>query len=180
MRAFEFSSTLPDEYLDDLEVLLYFNRLQHQARMAIVRSLETYGQPRLSVDNGRVLVRVDGVSEVQTLFALADLDDAYELAGLVMYVREADNLVILHIAVTEVFSSVGAERDALLALRLVLAVQDVAHRLRGINAVLIHDPAGVQRRLRVMMPACAAAPPSVRTPGSGTTGLCEKDTACRV
>lgn len=149
MCTFEFSSVLPAEYREDLETVLYFNRLQGRARTAIVQSLEKYGQPRLGAADGFLRVSFEDVADVQTLFALADLDDGYQLAGVLMYVREADDLVILHLAVAEAFSSAGPERDGLLAMRFVLAVKDIARRLNGVRSVVLHYPAGVQRRLRI-------------------------------
>lgn len=149
MLTFEFSSVLPEEYREDLETVLYFNRQQGRVRTAIVQSLEKYGQPRLDAADGFLRVSIEDVAGVQTLFALADLDDGYQLAGVVMYVREGDDLVIVHLAVAEAFSSGGPERDGLLAMRCVLAVQDIARRLKGVRSVVIYYPAGVRRRLRV-------------------------------
>jgi hypothetical protein len=149
MDAVEFSSELPEEYADDLERLLYFNTLQGRAGAAIEHLVEKYGQPRIRADGGWLRVTVGDIPDVQTLFAIERQADADELVGVVIFMRQAEELAILHLAVAETFSSSGIDRESLLALRLVATVQGVGRRMQRIRSIVIYYPAGVPRRLRV-------------------------------
>jgi hypothetical protein len=161
MHAIEFSSVLSSQYRDQLEDLLYFNRLQARAAPAIAHLVEKYGQPWMQCVDGHMRVGVGEIPGVQTLFALAGSEGARRLVGAVIYMREGENLVIIHLAVARAFSYRGSERDALVVLRLVQAVRDVAQRLNGVHATILYYPAGVPQRLPVR-------PWSRATPGVAT------------
>jgi hypothetical protein len=142
MHRFELSSVLPAEYLEDLEALMFFNPQQPLARTGILQALERYGAPRISVENNLLRVSVGTLTDVQTLFALADVGDRYELAGLVLFFRtNLENILVLHIAVAEQFSSSGPDRDSMLAMRLLQAVRDVACHLKGVRSITVMYPA---------------------------------------
>jgi hypothetical protein len=149
MHPVEFSSILPAEYRSQLEQLLYFNRLQSCAASAIAELVEKYGQPWIEQVDGRVRVGIGDVVGVQSLFALAAADQTRRLAGVVIYTREGEDLVIIHLAVARTFSYRGAHRHALLVMRLVEAVRDVARRLNGVRGVVLYYPEGVPQRLSI-------------------------------
>lgn len=148
MHPVEFSSVLPVEYRVQLEELLYFNRLQSRAAPAIAGLIEKYGQPWIQQIDGRIRVRIGEVPGVQALFALST-DHRRRLAGVVIYTREGEDLVIIHIAVSRTFSYCGAHRHAFVVMRLVEAIRDVARRLNGVHGVVLYYPAGVPQRLTV-------------------------------
>jgi hypothetical protein len=147
---FEFSSILPAEYLDDLQDLMFFNPQQTGARDGIIKSVTQYGEPRVSGDQ-ELQVAIGNLTGVQTLYALVDAADGFELAGFVSFFRtDVENVDILHIAVTERFCAAGVDADALLALRLVNVVRSVARRLTGVRSVtLLYPAAGAPVRLPV-------------------------------
>lgn len=141
MPTIEFSSVLPGDFRVDLEALLFFNPLQGRARLAIAESIERYGEPRVTVADGHLRVTVGSLDDVQTLYALARDEDTCELAGVAVYTRDRDRLLILHLAVTEPFAVPRRADHGLLAVRLALAVRNVARRLQGIRGVLLPYPA---------------------------------------
>lgn len=134
MGCIEFSSVLPDAFREDLEYLLYFNPLQSRATSGISRSVDRYGQPQVSVDDGLLTVTLPTLGRVQTLFAVMEHSDSCELAGVALFVREAGSLVILHLAVGEPYA--GKREHGPLALRLALAIRRIAKRLTGVTRVV--------------------------------------------
>jgi hypothetical protein len=161
MHPIEFSSVLPAAYRCELEQLLYFNRLQSRAAPAIAKLVERYGQPCIQQADGRLQVGVGNVAGVQALFAFGAADDARRLAGLAIYTREGEDLVLIHIAVARAFSFRGARRPAPVAMRLVHEVREVARRLNGVTGVVLYYPAGLPQRLPIRrwasVPASCAA-----------------------
>ena len=148
--GFEFSSVLPVEYLDDLEALMFFNPLQPLTRTDIMRSMDTYGAPDIRVEGERLRVTVGTLTDVQMLFALADTGDGHELAGVVLYFRtDVENILVLHIAVTEQFSSTGSHAAAMLVVQLLDAVRVVARQLKGVRSITIAYGAGSTLRMPV-------------------------------
>ena len=154
MHSVELSSVLSAEYQSQLEQLLYFNRLQGRAAPAIAELVERYGQPWIRQVDGRILVGLGELAGAQALFALAT-DDSRKLAGVVIYTREGEDLVIIHLAVARAFSYRGTRRNALVVMRLVEAVRDVARRLKGVRGVRLYYPAGVPQRLPVRRSSAA-------------------------
>jgi hypothetical protein len=148
MQPVEFSSILPEEFRHDLESLLFFNPLQARARAGIAQSVERYGEPRVHVQDGMLKVAVGDLPDVQTLYALAVADDAYELAGVAVYTREGDRLSILHLAVSERSAAASENGDGLLAVRLASAIREVGRSVQGIRRVLLPYQVRAQQHLR--------------------------------
>ena len=150
-QGFQISSVLPAEYLEDLEALLFFNMQQALARTEIMESLDTYGAPRISVDGDLLRVTVGTLPDVQVLFALADTGEGYELAGVVLYFRtDIENILVLHIAVTEQFSSVGSNAAAMLVVRLLHAVRGAARQLKGVRSITVMSHPGRTLKMTVL------------------------------
>jgi hypothetical protein len=143
MPPIEFSTVLPEAFREDLEYLLYFNPLQSRATSGICRSVDRYGQPRVAVVDGVLTVALTKVGRVQTLFAVMEDAETCELAGVALFVRESDRLVILHLAVGESFA--GNREYGPLALRLALAIRRIGKRLTGVTRVV--PPYARQRAL---------------------------------
>jgi hypothetical protein len=77
-------------------------------------------------------------------------EDGCQLAGLVMFLREDRNIVILHLAVAPAFATLGRKRDLCVALSLVQAVRTLARQVRGITSILFFYPTGVPRCLDIL------------------------------
>jgi hypothetical protein len=150
---FEFTSVLPSDYLDDVEAVMFFNPRQPHDRTGIVKSLRQYGTPRITVEADEVRIAVGQQMDVQTLFALADVGDGHELAGVVLFARtDRENVLVLHIAVTERFSSTGPDAESMLVIRLLERVRDAAGRLRGVRSITVMYSEGASLKLAVRVP----------------------------
>jgi hypothetical protein len=139
MSEFELSSTLSAEYASDLERLMFFNPNQRAAQTEVVDAIDEFGIPEIIEEEGHLRVTL-AHHDVQALFALAvaDGESPQELAGVVLYLRtNRSNVMILHIAVAERFSSLGSEGGALLVLRLIHAVEGCVRRLNGVRQLTI-------------------------------------------
>ena len=114
---FEFCSALPADYRDDLEALMFFNPLQRVAAAGVAQSVEAFGAPAITTLGDSLTVTMPD-REVQPLFALAESEDGCELAGVVLYVRvDGRSITVLHVAVSERFSSAGTDGSAMLVMR---------------------------------------------------------------
>jgi hypothetical protein len=137
---FDLTSTLAARYRHDLEELMFFNPLQQNAHGAVLDAIDRFGIPEIGDVRGELRIMV-GHQDVQALFALAEADGKLELAGVVLYLRtDPANVTVLHVAVKQRFSAVGADADAMLALRLINAVCDSVRRLKGTERVTILYP----------------------------------------
>jgi hypothetical protein len=130
---------------------LFFNPQQTGTVAWISQSIAEHGTPVISAEGDAITVKVGALEDVQTIFALAAIDEAYELAGLVMYVRtDIQNVLVLHIAVAEHFSATGPDAEAMLVMRLVDTVRRAARRLKGVRSVtVIYSPAGRRMKMAV-------------------------------
>src|SRR5262245_29511492 len=132
---FGFCSALPADYRDDLEALLFFNPQQEAAGAGVAQAIEAFGAPRIAEVADMLSVTVPH-HDVQPLFALAESADGCQLAGVIVYVRtDASNITVLHVAVSERFSSAGADRAALLVMRLLREVTRCARRIGGVRQI---------------------------------------------
>jgi len=167
-RAVEISSGLPAEFAEELEALLCFNPSQERARRAVEHVIEKYGTPRLLSVDGLLRVVANDPEALQTLFALVEHDDGWQLAGVVTFLSEEQDLVVLHLAVDPVFSSGGSERDLCIALRLLQAVRRVAQQLKGITGIITFYPSGAPWRLPASRTAERGHPPQSALAGTRT------------
>lgn len=154
MQAILFSSTLSRKYKDDLEQLLFFNPQQHDVQAGIVAAIERYGLPRIMVEQELLRVCVAGLPEVQTLFALTDPEN--ELVGVIVYVRvDQEKLVLLHIGIQEKYSLAGEQAEAMLLLRLLAKLREIARRIKGVEAITMMYGRHLDQRLPIRKPDTA-------------------------
>lgn len=114
------TSKLGGGYRGALEELLFFNPQQQKVLAGIMHSIEAFGAPSITTDNNLLRIQVEGLKEVQTLYALTDAVDDPQLIGVIIYVRiDIENVIILHIGVREDYSTQGKHGDQMLVVRLV-------------------------------------------------------------
>lgn len=127
-----YTSTLPADYGEQLERLMFFNPGQHNALAAIVDSVEVFGAPSVYEDDGRLRVKVDKLEDVQALFALDD--DV--LVGVLIYSRVTlARLAVIHIAVDQDYSTGGKLAGSMLVMRLLELLRSNARRIKGIETI---------------------------------------------
>lgn len=129
---FNYSSILTVEYRQELEELLFFNSAQHAVHLAIMDSIEIFGEPFVDSDGSRLRVNVKKLDEVQTLYAF----DRDKLAGILVYSRVSqERIVVIHIAVHEDYSSSGQLAHKKLVLRMSQQLRKCARTIKGIKFI---------------------------------------------
>ncbi len=140
-----FSSILGSEYLEDLERLLFFNPQQERAIDGIHHSIREHGVPSIYLDKGKLRVKVEEPSEVQTLYALDDSGGKPELVGVMVFSRtNTDTLDLLHIAIREEYSRFGAKADAGLVSRFLEQLRHIARCLKGVRSICLKYASGLK------------------------------------
>ena len=139
-----FSSILGHEYREELEELMFFNPQQRRALSGINHSISEYGVPSIVADGDRLRIKVDGLQESQTLYALDNYWEKPVLAGVMVYVRsDLENIILLHIAVKEDYSRMGKYADEMLVLRLMTQLRRIAKGIKGIRAITLKYSSGL-------------------------------------
>jgi len=133
-----FTSWLPSHYAEALEGLLYFNGLQDRVCERIAFFVELRRPPRIVITDGILRIHVGSVPSVQSLFAVKREGATAELIGVIVYFRESINTMnVLHLAVREDYSSVGHHAEAMLSIRLIHMVREMASRIKGVSSVTL-------------------------------------------
>jgi hypothetical protein len=141
VRSIRISSVLPVSYRDELERIVFFNPEQSKVATPLVAAVGRYGVPTIIEETGRLLFRLRVFPEIQSLFALDESETPAVLVGVVMFVREQkDRMLLLHLAVHERYTAHGKHAGAGVALRLVAAVRSACARTKGIDSLCILYP----------------------------------------
>ena len=110
-----FTSRLSASHQSDLEQLIFFNPDQTRFQDRIVQSIESFGMPSITKDDGHLKVGTDRHSEVQTIFALERSKSTENLIGVLLYLRvSTDKLVVLHVGIDERYLASGSAGDRML------------------------------------------------------------------
>ncbi|MFV2033166.1 MAG: hypothetical protein ACC663_11775 [Gammaproteobacteria bacterium] len=137
------TSRLGEDFREDLEQAMFFNQKQYKAEAGIRNCVERYGIPEITTENGYLRIRVNAFSVTQTLFAIDRTESEDILSGVIVYVRDtADNILVLHIAIAGNSAITGPVKTARLVLDLLHQVIDSASRINGVeNVKLVYDMA---------------------------------------
>jgi len=154
-----FQSSLPHQYREPLERLVFFNPNQISMQAAIAHALDLYGAPAVALEPAGLTVRIQGCPHAQCLFALEPAARTVDplLAGMLVYVRTGiEELLVLHIAVSEVHGR--TRRSGLgVAMRLIRELRAAARRLRGIRWIRLLYTGDRQFQIRIGSTAEGAA-----------------------
>jgi hypothetical protein len=141
VRTLRFTSLLSASYRDELERIVFFNPEQDRVTEALVDSVRRYGVPSIVDEGGILRFRVSAFGPIQSLFAIDEAEQPLRLAGVVMFVREcADTMLLLHLAVHEAYSAAGALAHVWVTTRLLAAVRNACLRTRGIKTMRMLYP----------------------------------------
>jgi hypothetical protein len=137
-----FSSRVAAEHRATLERLLFFNGCQNRVARGIVDAIDKYGPPEILVDNDWLRVRVAGLPEVQSLFAV---DEPTGLPlGVAVYTRaDLEHVTVLHIGLSEEYCAGGDRESVNLLLRLMKEIRRSSKRVKGVRRLSVHY--GTQR-----------------------------------
>ena len=134
MANIKLTSKLDCNFRENLERLLFFNPQQKKVLSGIINSIEAFGAPHISEENNLLRIRVEGLQEVQTLYALQQNIDSDELIGVVIYVRiDKEDIVILHIGIRDDYSANGKNSGQLLFMKLISELRKLASRIKGVR-----------------------------------------------
>ena len=119
-------------------MLLFFNARQHRVRDGIEATIERYGLPEIIERDRRLDIRVAGVPEVQTLFAVHEADGRARPVGVVIYVRESiERITVLHVGVADDHTADGPYGSERVLTRLFQQIRGVARRTQGIRHMAV-------------------------------------------
>jgi hypothetical protein len=139
-----FTSVLGRAYLEDLEMLLFFNPLQEKALTGIHHSIREYGVPSIYLDGDLLRVKVAELPDVQTIYALENSTETPALIGVMVFSRTDEQTVaLLHIAVREEFSRSGKRADDGLVSKFLDQLRQIARRLKGVKAIKLKYASGL-------------------------------------
>jgi hypothetical protein len=149
-RRIRFTSELGVECRETLERLLFFNEQQATYRLAVVQSIEEFGEPRLRVVDGRLRISTTVLGEVQTLFAVRDAPAECPVAVAVYSRTSPTTISLVHVGVDVDYSVTGRFADELVMIRLVQAIAQAASAIKDVERVVI--PYGSARSVTVALP----------------------------
>ena len=130
------ASRLPARMRVELESLLFFNARQHRVREEIEQTIARFGAPEIVDHDGWLRVRVAGLAEVQSLFAIHQEHGTVRPVGAVIYVRETfERITVVHVGVADDYAVGGPHAAERVLHRLMQEIRRVARRTAGIERV---------------------------------------------
>jgi len=133
---FIFTSKLDKSYSEALEKLLFFNPHQKNYIANITHSINLFGQPQIEYNNNKIIIELDGLPDVQTLFAL-DKENSALIGVMIFSLIDSENLVLLHIGVTKEYSSTGIHSDKFLVPMLIYKLRKIAKMIKGVRTITL-------------------------------------------
>jgi hypothetical protein len=119
-----------------LERLLFFNGCQDRVAQKIVDAIDQYGPPEILDDGEYLRVRVAGLPDVQSLFAVEPGTE--RPIGVAIYVRaDLEHLTVLHIGLSEEYCAGGSREGIKLLLRLMKEIRRSSRRMKGVRRVQV-------------------------------------------
>ena len=131
-----FTSRIARSQRQALEELLFFNKCQDRVAQKIVDAIDRYGPPEIIEEGDCLRVRVAGLPDVQSLFAIDPVDE--RPIGVAIYVRaDLEHITVLHIGLSEEYCSGGTVEDCNLLLRLMKEIRRSSRRVKGVRRVQV-------------------------------------------
>lgn len=131
-----FTSRVAIEHRRVLERLLFFNGCQDRVARGIVDVIDRFGPPEILADGEWLRVKVAGLGEVQSLFAVET--NTGQPIGVAVYMRaDLEHVTVLHIGLSEAYCA-GGEREGLnLLLRLMKEIRRSSRRVKGVRRLSV-------------------------------------------
>jgi hypothetical protein len=135
-RTVSFTSRIAGSQRQALEQLLFFNKCQDRVAQKIVDAIDKFGPPEIVEDGDCLRVRVSGLADVQSLFAVEP--GTGRPIGVAIYVRaDLEHITVLHIGLSEEYCSGGNLEDCKLLLRLMKEIRRSTRRVKGVRRVQV-------------------------------------------
>ena len=131
-----FTSKVAIEHRPTLERLLFFNGCQNRVARGIVDVIDRYGSPEIQPDGEWLRVRLAGLADVQSLFAVETTTG--RPIGVAVYMRaDLEHVTVLHLGLSEEYCA-GGEREGLnLLLRLMKEIRRSSRRVKGVRRLSV-------------------------------------------
>ena len=131
-----FTSKVAIEHRPTLERLLFFNGCQDRVARGIVDVIDRYGSPEIQPDGEWLRVRLAGLADVQSLFAVETTTG--RPIGVALYMRaDLEHVTVLHLGLSEEYCA-GGEREGLnLLLRLMKEIRRSSRRVKGVRRLSV-------------------------------------------
>ena len=134
--AVTFASKVGIEHRDTLERLLFFNGCQARVASGIVDVIDRYGPPEIHVDGEWMRVKVAGMPEVQSLFAVETATG--RPLGVAVYVRaDLEHVSVLHLGLSEEYCAGGERGNLNLLLRMMKEIRRSSRRVKGVRRLSV-------------------------------------------
>jgi hypothetical protein len=131
-----FTSKVAVEHRSTLERLVFFNGCQGRVARGIVDVIDRYGPPEIQSDGEWLRVRLSGLTDVQSLFAVETATG--RPIGVAIYTRaDLEHVTVLHLGLSEEYCA-GGEREGLnLLLRLMKEIRRSSRRVKGVRRLSV-------------------------------------------
>jgi hypothetical protein len=131
-----FTSKVAIEHRPTLERLLFFNGCQGRVARGIADVIDRYGSPEIQPDGEWLRVRLAGLADVQSLFAVETTRG--RPIGVAVYMRaDLEHVTVLHLGLSEEYCA-GGEREGLnLLLRLMKEIRRSSRRVKGVRRLSV-------------------------------------------
>ena len=131
-----FTSKVAIEHRPTLERLLFFNGCQNRVARGIADVIDRYGSPEIQPDGEWLRVRLAGLADVQSLFAVETTTG--RPIGVAVYMRaDLEHVTVLHLGLSEEYCA-GGEREGLnLLLRLMKEIRRSSRRVKGVRRLSV-------------------------------------------
>ncbi|MDQ1309441.1 MAG: hypothetical protein QG601_710 [Pseudomonadota bacterium] len=131
-----FTSKVAIEHRPTLERLLFFNGCQNRVARRIADVIDRYGSPEIQPDGEWLRVRLAGLADVQSLFAVEATTG--QPIGVAVYMRaDLEHVTVLHLGLSEEYCA-GGEREGLnLLLRLMKEIRRSSRRVKGVRRLSV-------------------------------------------
>jgi hypothetical protein len=131
-----FASKVAAQHRATLERLLFFNGCQDRVARGIVDVIDRYGSPEIQADGEWLRIRLGGLPEVQSLFAVESATG--RPIGVAMYVRaDLEHVTVLHIGLSEEYCAGGERGGWNLLLRLMKEIRRSSRRVKGVRRLSV-------------------------------------------
>ena len=131
-----FVSRIAEEHRQTLERLLFFNGCQGRVAQGIVEAIDKYGPPEIQSEGGWLRVRVAGLPDVQSLFAVDSATG--QPFGVAVYVRaDLEHVSVLHLGLREEYCAGGEREGWNLLLRFMKEIRRSSKRMKGVRRLSV-------------------------------------------
>jgi hypothetical protein len=139
-----FTSHVAKLHRGSLEMLVYFNSCQSRVADGIVDAVERFGPLEIVTEIDRLRIRVNGLPEAQSLFAVEAATG--RPVGVAVYARpDFQHMIVVHLGIAAEFASGGKRAHEQLLLRLLRELRRNSRRIKGVQTFQLLYLAGRSR-----------------------------------